>query len=696
MVSTSKILTVSYGTFSCTLEGFDDSFDTMKAIAEYFRDLAADDRYFGAEPPTPDADMLARIAEREMSRRVEARMERTGIVLRPAAVDEAAPATETPAAQAAPTEARAPAPAPAASPAPAAAAPSLLDDSEDDSAATFFSQPQTAAEPASGDSLIERLKRIRAAAAAQAAEAANEVDAAEETPATIRPEVTPAPAVTTEEATEPPVADETPSAPAEAEAAQIEEEGADDSGEDDTALIAALASTPAPAASPVTGPMTGAVTDDAPEDDIATAATAEEPETASDATAEDTAEDTAEEAPAPAHVSMSFDAFTQDVTERLSETPSDATPSDDPVEAESSEAETVAEDSDEEEEVTVEIAVEGEIVENWFDEAATEDAEEPAANFGVNLASLDGLEDYEDTSDKPEAALLSPEEEEELARELAELATTPAEEVETAISDDDDEVEEDTPAAAVDDRRGRDILEGQPNGDGDVDRIMSRTDDHLSEPEGERRRAAIAQLRAAVAATEAARQLGDKPEDAEAAKEPFRDDLKKAVKPRSASGLLKAIRGSRSKTDTPRPERPRPAPLRLVAEQRVDDTAQPAATQAPRPARPVATPRAAATPVISGYDSFSDFVESMGAHGLGDLLEAAAAYTAFVEGAEDFSRPELIQKVREVHDENFSREDGLRFFGTLLREGRINKVSSGRFQVADSTRFRPTQKAASN
>ena len=216
--------------------------------------------------------------------------------------------------------------------------------------------------------------------------------------------------------------------------------------------------------------------------------------------------------------------------------------------------------------------------------------------------------------------------------------------------------------------------------DAAMSRILDQTDAELSEPEGNRRRQAIAQLKAAVAATEAARQLGEGSSAGDENESQFRDDLNKVVRPRPATEVARTPRTT---------ERPRPAPLKLVASQRINGE-EPPQDVAPVQPRRVST---ASISDASDHGDFAAFAAEMGATELPDLLEAAAAYTAYVEGIEDFSRPQIMKKVQLTSETEISREDSLRSFGTLLREGRINKVENGRFQVSEETRFKPEAKA---
>lgn len=237
----------------------------------------------------------------------------------------------------------------------------------------------------------------------------------------------------------------------------------------------------------------------------------------------------------------------------------------------------------------------------------------------------------------------------------------------------------------------RAMLTEQRVEDNDTSRILDQTDKELEEPEGNRRRSAIAHLRAAVAATRADKLLG-RGRNAEEAAEPYREDLASVVRPRRPQAG-----GGRS--ERPSEGTARPTPLKLVAEQRIGESDAPAApvrprrvgrgdlvtaaSTAPRPVRDMAQEP------VSGGEGFAEYARTVGARDLPQLIEAAASFITFVLGRDEFSRPQLMTTLREAETTESSREDRLRLFGQLLREGKIEKTTGGRFTVSESIRFKP-------
>lgn len=799
MVGSNKILTVSYGTFSCTLEGFEDSFGTMKAIAEYFRDLAADDRYFGAEPPVPDVQMLARIAEREVDRRVEARIDASGITLRTgqalpasmaATLHSAAPVSETtlPVATAAadgdvvgpeaevigddtsmllaasdptmeipvvfePTAAQTlVAPPVAAEPLmpPAATAPVapvrpikvLLPTTPVALPPVAISLPEVVMPPMAipahpdADSVAAKLQRIRAVVGRGTLPLATQEFAED-------------------------LADNLPTAPTEAGDPQTDLIAAfsapDDANSDTTdqadapfdmaSLTAALATDDS---SIIEDEIDGPVAPIAPvrarvirmrradfdrataqDADIAPAVVVETAQDLHDLdrgddlnaladlhaldgvdVAEDDAFDTMSDDSPPSFADEAEDDLLEDHALALPDAiigSGTLSPDDEAellqelaaVERETLAALATAAESETEVEAEVarDLVVEELAAEDLADEPDTTldrlvaGAMETAAKAAdprddtpldsVDIAALfDSPSDADATFDF--TAIAETADQADYAADILSGAE-PETEVEPASGA--------TPAL----RSGRDLLEREPEDDQEaMDRILSQTDAELNAPETSRRREAMAQLKAAVAATEAARRLGDLSHDTTTdendVENAFRDDLKQVVRPRRPMTEVKPDLRS---------ERPKPAPLKLVASQRIDIPAVRPATAPVMPVRPrrvSVEPEAMVVPVAAAMarrqaGSFAEFAESMGAKALPDLLEAAAAYTSFVEGVEDFSRPQLMKKVQDMADTDFSREDGLRSFGTLLRQGRIMKTRNGRFVVSEETRFNPERRA---
>lgn len=745
MINSNKILTVSYGTFSCTLEGFDDSFGTMKAIAEYFRDLAADDRYFGAEPPQPDAQMLARIAQREISRHVDARQDDGRIVLSArntpqtaAAVasdvvedvaSAVAEATETKAeltvedvatpaqadapekaqaadTTAAPDEAEAPAPvekAEAGAPevvrkpqlritppalAQAEDKPDIIPSLPDAEVEAFFtdhkeSKPAVKPVPvaefedesaatvdaAKASSIADKLKRIRAVVSQQAEDAAAkdysedqhvEADAAKaetiaQTAATESPEMEDFAeedeAIQTEGQSDV-LADTLRDIEDAMDADDAEEITADADDEidtdeidieddnDDIAAILNRLEREADAAGVTAAPLAAEAEEDDSDDDmddniLAVMDSTDSPEDADEDNMFDAeeaqADDDAPEAPVPPAVSAPRTRVLK--VKRA----------------------------------TLEAAIRSGMLEEYTDEQEGDATPAPQPLRKAPLA---------------ERSTLSAEAEADLARELAELeADIAAKGKETNAKEPAHEpaqAEAEAPHAAP-----KSEMRAAP--DADVSRLMEETAQQMEEPEAATRRDAFTHLRAAVAAKKADEAVGGTATKVDTG-EAYRADLDQVVRPR------RPVSSGRARSE--RPAEQRPAPLKLVAEQRID-VSEPRNVAPVRPRR-VAAVAPAPAPAAGASDatSFEDFASEMGAVQLTDLLEAAAAYLSFVEGHEQFSRPQLMNKVRQVELDNFTREDSLRSFGKLLREGKIEKLKGGRFQASDQIGFKPDARAA--
>lgn len=771
MVGTSKILTVSYGTFSCTLEGFDDSFGTMKAIAEYFRDLASDDRYFGAEPPTPDTEMLQRIAEREIRRQVDARLEGDGVVLRARDQENALarPTPEGPAPQ------EPPAPEPQADEAPA-------------HPAMPTRGPEVETETAADDlgSVAARLARIRAVVdSARSAPPA----AASETPAAIA-EPGDRDAFEDEDDVAPPVAraqaagsdtrgdaqdafesqEATPETAREenAEHGRAEPEIAADQ-QDETAAA------PGPEAEAVEPPITGTQAEVFPEDGDETGqlpdAVISAPADASDEYDDETATEDQDAILSAVASGLAAHATAPDATAGPDGTAEPDTAPPEAVEAEEPEdqgalppVEQAEDGADTPPEATGADSPEGDIrapqpeqspSEEVGQTAAPEEASEPEAPsddlrrarrrarraaktrraesqgpehtrdvaerararvMKVKRAELEagkvefgaaqptaGDDETQEPSSPPESGPLTlenpvrppdrnmpeaspaghaasfPERQEDQVAPVAEAAAENADlspEEEADLMAELAELENETEAS-----RTRPAPQHQVGDDAAVNRLMDQVNTRMEGPEHKRRRSAIAHLKAAVAATVADRGLKTRRnQDAEdeAQKAPYQRDLREVVRPSQPS------RGS---------SRQMP-PLMLVSEQRIDRPDAGATRHAAQ--GNLALQRDdhesdedhAASNIFSDDDSFADFAERMGAQDLPELLEAAAAYCMAVERQDSFTRPQVMQTVAEYFGaDDFPREDGLRAFGALLREGPFERVRRGEFTISTSSRF---------
>ncbi len=641
MTRASKILTVSYGTFSCTLEGFDDTLGTMKAIAEYFRDLSSKDRYFGAEPPALDPEALANVASRGANLQVEAQVSESGVHLTPREKPAASAQPQTPFSATMPDlslKREIPAQEKQEDVQNTLVVPSSeYDDAQDEALVKSAHVPdnpvlkQETAEPGT-ESIAAKLRRIRAVVAAKQATSSTSSIFAED----FQPE---------------------PEDGQKDNAANEEDEPA--SKEPQNALAADQ---------PATSTDQKTAAEESPH-----ALSPSEDE-------EDDMSITLPDVDFPLEDDFDLDdedmsvANILDVVEDEEEEPEEETVSaqdkDETAQVDDSRTEPNAEPED----VKSAVRPVHPVVHPVRTEPAQPQDSEPQTEIADQTPiDPDLVPDTETVRSAVKGILgktsLSEDDESELFTQLASI------EIEETTSQASISLDRGIGAALRADRANRVMnTEGGAEDEVALERLLEETNAKLDTSESHRRRSAISHLRAAVAATFADRKLdlGD-PDGAGDGAEPYRSALADVVQPKTANSYVE-------------PDDSGVAPLVLATDQRVDieNRAKDGLTL-------VDAPIDDRDKLIADNTSFADFVNEVGATELPDLMEAAAAYAAYIEGRPHFARPQIMRQVAEfTGKERFNREEGLRSFGQLLRQGKIVKIRRGQFSIADNTRFKPS------
>lgn len=724
-----KILDVTYGKFSCRLEGFDDAVETMKAVVTFFHDLAGHESFMEIAPGMPDLDTLARMAEAQSGGSVTATPMGNGVSLtRTVDTEEALAAEEAFEDLSALPEENDDAPADADDhdamtaedeAAPVEDASTTLEASEDhdDVSDNIFETASDAADVWE-DSATDELMDTEADDAPEAETALEETDF-EPSEDDLVAEADEAFADDTEElvsedAAEPVAfGDEAETTAAVEKDTSVEDEDEEESFTSKLDRIRAVVSrgvnsarapveeSPEPPTVRPGNPLAQRLAELAKrnselmqaDDRAISPLERAEADADDDLIAEDevpAAFDDVAEAEVETHDDWAAEPETVMEEPAFDEADDDETvmEADVPAEEELSDIMDEVEDDQPEEEVRFardDSAETDDFLETERDEETFEEAElthETAASDDESEAKEDVAEDTgSDAVLENDADNDRPRSSSSAARPL--LLTTPQRPIsEDASEDDDDDFDLSAELAAIEKEiaarpRNEMTRHGLPRSVEDaMSRIFMQTNRQLDEPEGRRHRDALAQLKAAVAATEAAKQLGDRHRSRDVG-EAYRDDL----------GALET-EGRKGSEGLP--------PLKLVKPEEDDEEAsipEPRITSKPldvaaQRLRQIAATKDASDEVEKSED-FVAFLEKQGVTELGDKLEAAAAYLAFVEGEAEFTRPQLMRLVQSASREEITREDGLRCFGRLLRQARFAKLNNGRFKVDDNTPFRP-------